>query len=118
MAPPSFFRFFRFLRSFFLPAVAIGGLCFLLTAFLVLYQPLEGPEHVQRLGWQSWSVINLDDKSSASSTGASSGTTTGSPNGSGVDWWNVTVPEAPQIDSALDVWNPLLPHDTGRTCRA
>lgn len=35
----------------------------------------------------------------------------------GVDWWNVTAPPE-TIDSSslpLDVWAPLMPHDTGRT---
>lgn len=34
----------------------------------------------------------------------------------GVDWWNVTTPTGQTVDSAslpLDVWAPLLPHDTG-----
>ncbi|KAJ3496764.1 hypothetical protein NLJ89_g10439 [Agrocybe chaxingu] len=33
----------------------------------------------------------------------------------GVDWWNVTQPEN-KVDASslpLDVWSPLLPHDTG-----
>lgn len=33
-----------------------------------------------------------------------------------VGWWNVTDPDANPVDSAslpLDVWSPLLPHDTG-----
>jgi len=34
-----------------------------------------------------------------------------------VDWWNVTAPET-KVDSStlpLDVWAPLLPHNTGCT---
>lgn len=34
-----------------------------------------------------------------------------------VDWWNVTNNDETNFDSTslpLDVWNPLLPHDTGR----
>lgn len=34
----------------------------------------------------------------------------------GVDWWNVTGVGDTTVDSAsfpLDVWAPLLPHDTG-----
>lgn len=35
----------------------------------------------------------------------------------GVDWWNVTSFDDTMADAAslpLDVWAPLLPHDTGR----
>jgi hypothetical protein len=73
---------------------------------------VNGPDHIQRVGWQSWSLVSTD----------------GIPlpgNGSevphvpaGLEWWNVTqTPSA--SDSAnlpLDQWNPLLPHDTGSEC--
>lgn len=118
MAAPSIFRFFRYLRSFLLPIAAVGALVFLLSAFLVLYQPLQGPEHVQRVGWQSWSIISLYDNS-MNHTGQGSGSVTEPQHGSDVDWWNVTQHPDAKLDGnnfPLDVWNPLLLHDTGCTC--
>ena len=120
----SLFRFGRFLRSIFVPTAAILGFSCLLTFFFVLYQPTPGPGSIQKLGWQSWDIIN-DITGQASSTGKpeetveSPSTSTGSGSGSvpvGVDWWNVTTnPET--VDTAslpLDVWDPLMQHDTGR----
>lgn len=126
---PSIARVGRFLRSIFAPATAIFGFSCLLTFIFVLYQPHPGPGALQRLGWQSWDIV-----SSQSSTGVSSthsrpppdhGTDTAisdvdRPSGEylpdGADWWNVTEPEAALFDPAslpLDVWDPLMPHDTG-----
>lgn len=52
----------------------------------------------------------------STSPGAAGSGHSGSPEG--VDWWNVTTPEYNTADTAslpLDVWAPLLPHDTGCT---
>ncbi|KAM5544157.1 hypothetical protein V8D89_002206 [Ganoderma adspersum] len=119
----SLFRFGRFLRSIFVPTAAILGFSCLLTFFFVLYQPTPGPGSIQKLGWQSWDIIN-DFTGQVSSNGKpaeeveSPSTSTGSGSGSvpaGVDWWNVTTnPE--NVDTAslpLDVWDPLMQHDTG-----
>lgn len=90
----------------------------MLIFIFILYQPTPGPGIIQRLGWQSWDVL-----SSATTANTTGGIAAGSPPPvdtaeqipDGVDWWNVTTEE--QVDSAslpLDVWAPLLPHDTGR----
>jgi hypothetical protein len=103
-------RIIRFIRSIFVPATAIIGFSCLLTFFFVLYQPTRGPGEVQRLGWQSWDVVS---PSTASNPVASP---LPGDHDTDVDWWNVTDPDANPVDSAslpLDVWSPLLPHDTG-----
>jgi hypothetical protein len=110
----SCFRFFRALRTICAPITAIVGFSFLLTWIFILYQPSPGPGVVQRLGWQSWDVITMPDASqTATPAGSSSGHNNVVPEG--VDWWNVTLPED-KVDSSnfpLDVWAPLLPHNTG-----
>ncbi|KAI0291650.1 Metallo-dependent phosphatase [Multifurca ochricompacta] len=127
-------RFVRFIRSIFVPATTIIGFSCLLTFFFVLYQPTRGPGDTQRLGWQSWDVIfplsssatnppantNNDDigeGAGSSPPPPSALPASGDHHDAEVDWWNVTAPSlnAP-VDSAslpLDVWSPLLPHDTG-----
>jgi hypothetical protein len=105
-------RLFRTLRSVIVPTSAIIGFSCLLTFFLVLYQPTRGPEAVQRLGWQAWAVVSplVGDQAPISGGGLPT-----SPIPEGADWWNVTTAE-PVVDTAnlpLDVWAPLLPHDTG-----
>ena len=93
----SFARLGRFLRSIFAPTIAIFGFSCLLTFVFVLYQPHPGPGALQRLGWQSWEVIqevSMPDPL-ASSDKASEGLGVlgdGQPQ-EGVDWWNVTSPE-------------------------
>lgn len=85
----------------------------MLSYIFILYQPTRGPGIVQRMGWQSWDVISMVDQSSAPQRPSSS---TGSEDHT-VDWWNVTKPEE-SVDLSslpLDVWSPLLPHDTGCT---
>lgn len=114
------YRFFRALRSMCAPITAVVGFSCLLTFIFILYQPTPGPGIAQRLGWQSWDIISNNEvnnsplPSTNSSTGLESGTI---PHGhEGVDWWNVTAQQQPTVDSAsfpLDVWAPLLPHDTG-----
>ena len=101
------------------PFTAIIAFSTLLTVVFVLYQPTRGPGDLQKLGWQSWATISPN-------TATNGGVTTGNPtqgdnSGSvpeGTDWWDVETP-APEIDSSslpLDVWDPLMPHDTGCTC--
>ncbi|KDQ50774.1 hypothetical protein JAAARDRAFT_185989 [Jaapia argillacea MUCL 33604] len=102
-------RFFRYLRSICAPMSAIIGFSCLLTFIFILYQPTPGPGELQRMGWQSWDVISMD-----AATG-SEGNVSLPTVPEGVDWWNVTQEEE-YVDPAslpLDVWSPLLPHNTG-----
>ena len=116
----SLFRIARFLRSIFVPTAAILAFSCLLTFFFVLYQPTPGPGSIQKLGWQSWDAVG-DFKGQVSSTGKPAEdveSPTGSGSGSvppGVDWWNVTS-NTETMDTAslpLDIWDPLMQHDTG-----
>ncbi|CAL1715541.1 unnamed protein product [Somion occarium] len=125
MALPTFPRLARFLKSIFAPATAIFCFSCLLTFIFILYQPTPGPGRIQRLGWQSWDVIldsaangNQVDVENPQNDEETSGAIS-DPNtpdkAHGVDWWNVTDP-ATQFDPVslpLDVWDPLMPHDTG-----
>lgn len=107
------YRFFRFLRSICVPMAAIIGFSSLLTFIFVLYQPTIGPGLIQRLGWQSWDTVSMSDQDNTVQTNPS--TDIDVPEG--VDWWNVTSFDDTMADAAslpLDVWAPLLPHDTGR----
>ncbi|KAI0315885.1 Metallo-dependent phosphatase [Amylostereum chailletii] len=118
-------RFFRFLRSIFVPATTTFAFACLLTFFFVLYQPTRGPGDLQRLGWQAWESISVPAGSAAASGGSVDDTVAGgggdvSAGGDGglhdVDWWNVTTASGSSADSAslpLDAWSPLMPHDTG-----
>ncbi|OBZ66763.1 putative inactive purple acid phosphatase 29, partial [Grifola frondosa] len=116
----SLFRFGRFIRSIFVPTAAIIIFSCLLTFIFVLYQPTPGPGNIQRLGWQSWDVVS-DYMSSSDVDVASGGALETPSSGSqsvpeGVDWWNVTDQNSETTDSAslpLDVWDPLMQHDTG-----
>lgn len=104
------------------PFTAVLAFSTLLTVVFVLYQPTRGPGDLQKLGWQSWATVS-------SKPPTNGGITTGDPktqgNGTGstkvpegTDWWDVEAPE-PEIESSslpLDVWDPLMPHDTGCTC--
>ncbi|RDX54151.1 Metallo-dependent phosphatase [Lentinus brumalis] len=114
----SLFRLARFIRSIFVPTASIVAFSCLLTFIFVLYQPTPGPGSIQKLGWQSWDVVS--EGSSLASGGYAESVeagSTGSESGSvpeGVDWWNVTATET--VDTAslpLDVWDPLMQHDTG-----
>ena len=108
-------RFIRFTRSIFVPATAIIGFSCLLTFFFVLYQPTRGPGEIQRLGWQSWDVVSTSSANTSHVDQEVDNPTPGHPD-AGVDWWNVTNPSTSPVDSSslpLDVWSPLLPHDTG-----
>ena len=113
-------RFIRSVHSIFVPTTAIIGFSCLLTFFFVLYQPTRGPGDVQRLGWQSWDTISplpaTDLPSGVNETGIQPPPTSGD-HDTDVDWWNVTAPGSTSpVDGSslpLDVWAPLLPHDTG-----
>ncbi|PCH44068.1 Metallo-dependent phosphatase [Wolfiporia cocos MD-104 SS10] len=118
----SIFRVLRFLRSILSPAAVFVGFCCTLTFVFVLYQPNAGPGAKQRVGWQSWDVISetgasasLDDTSKNS--GGVNTPVVGTPSQSdAADWWNVTEQKSQTLDYAslpLDIWDPLLPHDTG-----
>ena len=113
----SLFRFGRFLRSIFSPLAAFVAFSCLLTFLFVLYQPNAGPGAKQRVGWQSWEIVNEVPVSGASAGGTAGSSIAGTPSqADGVDWWNVTTPERPTLDSSslpLDAWDPMLPHDTG-----
>jgi hypothetical protein len=98
------------------PFTAVLCFSFLLTVVFVLYQPTRGPGDLQKLGWQSWASISpkpaTDDNINTSNTTAQND---GSGVPQGTDWWDVETPE-PEIESSslpLDVWDPLMPHDTG-----
>ncbi|KAH7926417.1 Metallo-dependent phosphatase [Leucogyrophana mollusca] len=111
----SFFRFFRFLNGIFAPMAAVIGFSCLLTFIFILYQPTVGPGEVQRLGWQSWDSVSMSDDAQVPASG-SSPTNPAPPVESDVDWWNVSTPQDQTVDMSsfpLDVWAPLLPHDTG-----
>ncbi|KAF6761672.1 phosphatase DCR2 [Ephemerocybe angulata] len=116
------FKFFRGIRSVCVPITTFIGLSLLLTWLFILYQPNHGPGKKQKISWQSWESIFVDQstpsrpainkpgKNQTLETGAGSGSVK-----TGVDWWNVSKPEK-QIDFnslPLDTWSPLLPHDTG-----
>lgn len=99
------------------PILAVVGFSLILTYIFILYQPTRGPGIKQRVGWQSWEVINVPNVVTSGNPPSPSKPDDGKPD-EGVDWWNVTTPED-KIDLSslpLDVWSPLLPHDTGRTC--
>ncbi|KAK7687305.1 hypothetical protein QCA50_009810 [Cerrena zonata] len=126
MAPPTFPRLTRFLKSIFAPATTIFCFSVLLTFIFILYQPTPGPGALQRLGWQSWDAI-VDRPVTADHVNVETPPTGGDASGAisipgtpstspGVDWWNVTNPTTGQYDPVslpLDVWDPLMPHDTG-----
>lgn len=104
------------------PFTAVLGFSVLLTIVFILYQPTRGPDDLQKLGWQSWATVS--PKPATNGDVATNNTTTqGDQTGSGnippgTDWWDVETPE-PEIESSslpLDVWDPLMPHDTGCTC--
>lgn len=120
------YRICRAFSSMFAQILAIFGFSFLLTWIFILYQPSPGPGVVQRLGWQSWDVITMPAENNhieSTNTSTDSGAGASDPLVNGpeqVDWWNVTAPES-KVDSSnfpLDVWAPLLPHNTGCTSDA
>ena len=103
-------KFLRSLRSVCAPITTLVGFSLLLTYIFVLYQPTRGPGLVQKLGWQSWDLVSMVGQASTPQGPTSTGNEDHT-----VDWWNVTKPEE-SVDLSslpLDVWSPLLPHDTG-----
>ncbi|KAI5122495.1 hypothetical protein M0805_001403 [Coniferiporia weirii] len=101
----------RFFRSIMAPMSTTLAFCLLLTWMFVLYQPTGGPGVLQRLDWQAWDSVTIDVPGPGSGSGANQSTA------EGVEWWNVTSGEK-QLDAfsfPLDVWSPLLPHETGLT---
>jgi len=109
----SFLCCFRGIRSVCVPVTTVVGFCFLLTWIFILYKPTPGPGIIQRMGWQAWESVDvtvLDSSTGDSNAAGDNGDTS-----TDVDWWNVTTTPN-NIDYAsfpLDVWNPLLPHNTG-----
>ncbi|KAJ7890587.1 Metallo-dependent phosphatase-like protein [Mycena olivaceomarginata] len=106
MAPPIFARLGRWLRNVSVPGITFISFCSMLMFIFILYQPTPGPGIIQRLGWQSWDTIDIQEGPSTP-TNTSGGVTTGSP-------------QPPPGNSRrrlaslpLDVWAPLMPHDTG-----
>lgn len=112
-----FGRMSRFLRATIVPAGLVFSFSILLTFVFVLYKPGFGPGGVQRVGWQSWEPV-FDSSSVYSGSNSGVGAVDEeqpAEDDSDVDWWNVTRPEG-SADTAslpLDVWSPLLQHDTG-----
>ncbi|KAG9037463.1 hypothetical protein FRB95_005402 [Tulasnella sp. JGI-2019a] len=78
-------------------------------AMFVLYHE-QGPTG-QRLGWQSWAVVN-GDSSLPSSSSSGNATMSG-----GKEWWEAATLDAGERPASLalplDTWAPLLPHITG-----
>ena len=114
-------RLFKVAQRTCAPFTAVVAFSILLTVVFVLYQPTRGPGDLQKLGWQSWATVSSNPATNGKvNTG---NTTQGGDTGSGdvpegTDWWDVEIPE-PEIESSslpLDVWDPLMPHDTGCTC--
>ncbi len=110
-------RFVRIIHSIFIPTAAIFSITTLLTWTFILYHPNSGPGNIQRLGWQAWDAVTTSTSTTDGGVkGSESSSPPGVPAGDSVDWWNVTS-EQKQPDPStlpLDVWSPLLPHDTGR----
>ncbi|KZV63009.1 Metallo-dependent phosphatase [Peniophora sp. CONT] len=119
MALNVFGRLSRFLRATFVPAALVFSFSILLTFVFILYKPGFGPGGLQRVGWQAWEPVF--DSSSAYSGGNSGVGAVDEEQTVGddwdVDWWNVTKPEggADTASLPLDIWHPLLQHDTGLT---
>ncbi|KIK09009.1 hypothetical protein K443DRAFT_672049 [Laccaria amethystina LaAM-08-1] len=61
------------------------------------------------MGWQAWEVVSMNEAADTKPGTTSANTP------EGVDWWNVTESEdkVDNLSLPLDVWSPLLPHDTG-----
>ncbi|KAF9563975.1 Metallo-dependent phosphatase [Agrocybe pediades] len=110
----SCFRCFRAARSICAPVTTVIGFSLMLLYVFILYQPTRGPGIRQRLGWQSWDVVNINAAPQVKPP-PELPSTDDSENDSAVDWWNITQPEA-SIDYSslpLDTWSPLLPRNTG-----
>jgi hypothetical protein len=115
-------RLSKVVRTTCAPFTAVLAFSILLTVVFVLYQPTRGPGDLQKLGWQSWATVSskpaTDGQVTIDNTTTHDGNTGSDNVPEGTDWWDVEAP-APEIDSSslpLDVWDPLMPHDTGCTC--
>ncbi|KAJ7504439.1 Metallo-dependent phosphatase-like protein [Mycena galericulata] len=116
MAPPALARLGRWLRNVSVPVSTFISFCCMLLFFFILYQPTPGPGIIQRLGWQSWDFVSTEqDLSTTYPTGdVPDNTAPVEQIPDGVDWWNVTTEDKVDLASLpLDVWAPLMPHDTG-----
>ncbi|KAK7030663.1 AIP3 domain-containing protein [Favolaschia claudopus] len=119
MALLVFARLGRWLRNVSVPGLTFISFCLMLMFMFILYQPTPGPGILQRLGWQSWDTIDIQSLGSTNTTGGTVSSPPQTPNigqtPHGVDWWNVTTTEevVDQASLPLDVWAPLMPHDTG-----
>ncbi|KAJ6518748.1 Metallo-dependent phosphatase-like protein [Mycena sanguinolenta] len=120
-----FARLWCWLRNVSVPGLTFISFCCMLLFMFILYQPTPGPGIIQQMGWQSWDTIDIpqQDLSTTNTTGGAAGST-GSAGSSqsppveqipdDVDWWNVTTEETvDQASLPLDVWAPLMAHDTG-----
>ncbi|KAF9531793.1 Metallo-dependent phosphatase [Crepidotus variabilis] len=114
MVSTNCFKCMRGMRSICLPLTTTIGFTLMLCYIMVLYHPGRGPGLAQKIGWQAWEAINIPKTGEVHSSPAA-GTGHDEHKTGGVDWWNVTdVPEVIDYSSfPLDVWSPLLPHDTG-----
>lgn len=113
---PSAHRLSKVARVTCAPFTAVLGFSILLTVVFILYHPTRGPGDLQKLGWQSWASISPKPATDGDANPTMQNGNNGVP--PGTDWWDVETPE-PEIESSslpLDIWDPLMPHDTGCTC--
>ncbi|KAF8631933.1 hypothetical protein AX15_002186 [Amanita polypyramis BW_CC] len=108
-------RLFSHLSSFCTPFATTVGIGLILTYIFILYQPSFGPGGIQRLGWQSWDIVVLNNSVHTPQSSLQNDHGSSASDDKTVDWWNVTKLDD-SIDTSsfpLDAWAPLLPHDTG-----
>ncbi|KAF9005947.1 Metallo-dependent phosphatase-like protein [Cyathus striatus] len=103
MPVPNCFRIARALRSMCAPITTVIAFSCLLTWIFILYQPNPGPGLTQRVGWQSWEVVSVPPSSASTNVPSTSEPISDSPASEALDLSSLP----------LDVWSPLLPHDTG-----
>jgi hypothetical protein len=111
-------RLSRFLRATIVPAAIVFMFSILLTFVFILYKPSFGPGDLQHVGWQAWEPISALTEGSHNVEVVDEKPPSATTDGEGldVDWWNTTRPADSGVDTAslpLDVWTPLLQHDTG-----
>ncbi|CAK5267650.1 unnamed protein product, partial [Mycena citricolor] len=119
MAVPTLARMGRWLSNVSVPASTFISFVCLLIFLFILYQPTPGPGDIQQMGWQSWDSLSeggakLPSTSEGVVQGSGGSASLPGDKTSGTDWWNVSTPETVDYASLpLDVWAPLMPHDTG-----